>query len=146
MVLSSSVDHRARGLFLLCVRLRAHISRVARRTAPWEYCCYFLMLLSGMWAVLLSETMLKTAMSAPGILSASQIQLWAQQGAFKSCFPFSNKKESLSKGGWCVLCCQQAAWGGDTLPAVRQADSQSGHMQQIISFLYLSEADLLLSS
>lgn len=36
--------------------------------------------------------------------------------------------------------------GSDTLPAVGWPDGHSGHKQEIVSFLYLSEANLLLSS
>lgn len=57
MVLSSSVDCRASCLFLSWVRLMAHVWREVRNIAPQEYCCFFLLLLSEMWALLRSEAM-----------------------------------------------------------------------------------------
>lgn len=88
-VFSSSTDCRASCLFLSWVRLTAHIWREVRDPAPRQYCYFFPLLLSGMWALLKSEATSKTATPAPGnFLSGSQIQLWAQQGAFKCFFSY----------------------------------------------------------
>lgn len=114
--------------------------------APWQYCCFFLLLLSEMWALLRSAAISKTAMSTPGnFLFSSQIQLWAQKGAFKCSFPISKEGDSRRKWStWCVSGCRQAAWGETCCQqSVSQPAGQSGHVQEIISFLYLSEGSLL---
>lgn len=125
----------------LCQTEGTHL-KSSRSMAPWEYCCFFLLLLSGVWALLLIEAMSKTATSASAnFLSGSQIQLWAQQGAFKCSFPFPNKKESLRKWGWCVLGCQQAAWGVTRCQqSVSQKVSLDTRKRLFLSFICLKLA------
>lgn len=61
------LQHGPQGehLFVSEVRLSACIWREVRNAAPWEYHCFFLLLLLGIWALLRNEATSKTATSAP---------------------------------------------------------------------------------